>query len=77
MIAVSAQFTRTMPDGKREVRVIIVSDTVPLPLPTDGSQVEGLSEDTVFSPFSLLYVVNDAATKVFVTNESGVFVAQK
>jgi len=77
MIAVAAQPTRTMPDGRREVRVIIVSDTVPLPLPTNGSQVDGLSDDTVFAPFSLLYVVNDAATKVYVANESGVFVAQK
>ena len=61
---------------KRVVDVILISDTTPETLPTTGAGIPGLSEDCIFAPFSVLYVVEDAPTKIYVADESGHFVPQ-
>lgn len=76
MKAVEVKTVGVRTDGKRVVDVTIVSDTVPSPLPVDGSNVEGLTADCVFAPFSVLYIVGSAPNKVYIANESGVFVPQ-
>lgn len=76
MIAVSVTPVKTNSDGKRVVEAVILSDTIPSPLPTDGTNVTGLSENDVFAPFSILYIVHAAKIKLFIADESGVFVAQ-
>ena len=76
MKATSVKHVGTRPDGSRIVEVLIVSDETPDNLPTTGEGVEGLCNDDTFAPFSMLYVVGDAATKVFIANESGVFIPQ-
>ena len=64
-------------DGKRVVSVCIVADSTPATLPTTGAEVEGLTENDIFAPFSILYVVaTDAETKVYLADESGHFVPQ-
>lgn len=63
-------------DGKRIVDVLIVSDDTPSPLPTDGTNVDGLTSEHIFAPFSVLYVVGDADKKVYIANESGTFIPQ-
>lgn len=76
MTAVSVTPVKTNDDGKRVVEAVILSDTIPSPLPTNGTNVTGLSENDVFAPFSILYIVHAAKTKLFIADESGVFVAQ-
>lgn len=63
-------------DGSIPVRAIIVSDSTPAALPTNGADVVGMSANQVFAPFSMLYVVGDADAKVYIANEQGVFVPQ-
>ena len=63
-------------DGKQICDVFIIANTTPDPLPTNGKNVKGLSEDDVFAPMSILYVVEDAETKLYIANEAGQFVAQ-
>lgn len=76
MTAVSVNPVRTNDDGKRVVEAVILSDTIPSPLPTDGTNVTGLCENDVFAPFSVLYIVHAAKTKLFIADESGAFIAQ-
>jgi hypothetical protein len=54
----------------------ILSNTTPSPLPTTGKGITGMNENDVFAPFSILFVVADVGKKVYIANESGVFVAQ-
>lgn len=63
-------------NGHQVVDAFIVSDTTPLPLPMTGANVDGMSANDVFAPFSILYIVNDADTKLFIADESGAFIAQ-
>lgn len=76
MVAISVTPVRVRPDGKQEVQAFIVSDNAPTALPTSGEGVQGMNESHVFAPFSILYVVGEADTKLYITNESGEFVAQ-
>lgn len=55
---------------------ILVSDTTPAELPVNGKGIAGMSEEETFAPMSMLYVTGEAATKVYIANEIGVFVAQ-
>ena len=45
-------------------------------LPTTGKNVTGLLPKDVFAPFSVIYVVADVSDKMFIADESGVFIAQ-
>lgn len=77
MKAVSVEpVARRMTDGKTVVRALIVANKKPATLPETGEGVEGMNAEQVFAPFSILYVTEDADTKVYITNEFGVFVAQ-
>ena len=70
MYAVSRTPKGKTPDGKQIVDTFILADSDPSTLPTDGTDVEGLTADDVFAPFSILYALPD---KVYVANESGAF----
>lgn len=63
-------------DGKRIVEAFIVSDDTPSPLPIDGTNVDGLTSEHIFAPLSILYIVGDADKKVYIANESGIFIPQ-
>lgn len=63
-------------DRKEVVRTLIVASEEPATLPVDGTAVEGMNANQVFAPFSILYVTGDTENKVYITDESGVFVAQ-
>lgn len=63
-------------DGKTVVRALIVASGTPETLPTTGQGIEGMSVEQVFAPFSILYVTADTDEKVYITNESGMFVPQ-
>ena len=77
MIAVSTKPAGIRADGKKIVDALIVASTTPDALPTNGANVEHMNADEVFAPFSVLYVVDQsAATKVYIANESGLFIAQ-
>ncbi len=75
MVAVSVE-TVGKRAGKDMVQAVLVSDTTPSPLPTDGTNVVGMNENQVFAPMSLLYVTGEAEHKIFVTGENGTFVPQ-
>lgn len=76
MVAISVTPVCVRPDGKHEVQAFIVSDSVPTALPTSGKNVVGMNENDVFAPFSILYVVGEADNKIYIANESGVFIPQ-
>ncbi len=76
MKAVSVKPVGVNGAGKQVVDAFIVADTIPNPLPTTGAGIVGLGADCVFAPFSILYIVNSAATKLYIADESGQFVAQ-
>lgn len=57
-------------DGKQIVDTFILANSNPATLPTNGKDVEGLDENDVFAPFSMLYALPD---KVYVANENGAF----
>ena len=63
-------------DGKQMIEAIIISDNTPETLPVTGDGVGGMSASDCFAPFSIIYVVANVEPKVYVANESGVFVAQ-
>ena len=63
-------------DHKEVVRALIVASERPATLPESGADVAGMTDQQVFAPLSVLFVVGDSDEKVFVTDESGVFVAQ-
>ena len=76
MKAVSVKPVSVNGDGKQVVEALVISDTIPAALPTTGADVDGMSANDVFAPFSILYVVNSSATKIYIADESGAFVAQ-
>ena len=77
MKAVSVEpVARRTADGKTVVRALIVTSETPETLPTTGQDIEGMNAEQVFAPFSILYVTADTDEKVYITNESGVFVPQ-
>lgn len=77
MKAVSVEpVARRTADGKTVVRALIVASETPETLPTTWQDIEGMNAEQVFAPFSILYVTADTDEKVYITNESGVFVPQ-
>ena len=77
MKAISVEPMSVSADGNTvTVQATIVSNDTPSPLPTTGADVVGMSDNQVFAPFSLLYVVGDADVKVYIANELGVFIPQ-
>lgn len=58
----------------KQIRAFIVSDDTPNPLPTDGTNVDGMVASEVFAPFSIIYVVGNGT--VYIADESGEFVEQ-
>lgn len=76
MKVISYRNTGVFRDEKRVIDAVIVADNTPDELPTTGENVVGMSPDDVFAPMSVLYVVADVKTKVYIADESGVFVAQ-
>lgn len=77
MIAIEVKQAGRRADGKNAVRALIVSDGVPSPLPTTGAGITGLNDSDVFAPMSVIYVVSNVKPKVYISNESGVFVGQE
>ena len=60
-----------------QYRCVLASDSVPTTLPKDGGDVDGMNERQKFAPLSMLFVIDAVAeTKVYLADESGVFVAQ-
>lgn len=59
-----------------QYRCVLVSNSAPAALPVDGTNVDGMEAREKFAPLSLLFVVGEAAHKMYVADESGVFVAQ-
>ena len=76
MKAVSMEPFGMTADGKEIVTAVIVADDTPATLPVTGANVEGMNANQVFAPFSLLYVIANATTKVYLADEAGAFVAQ-
>ena len=78
MIAVEVkQMGTRKSDGRNMVQALIVADSTPSPLPSTGENIIGLGAGDVFAPLSVLYVVANVTPKVYIANESGVFVGQK
>lgn len=75
MYAVNVKVLQETED-KRIVQAFIITDTVPVELPTTGKDVTGLLPKDVFAPFSVIYVVADVSDKMFIADESGVFITQ-
>ncbi len=75
MTAVSVEYVGEK-NGKQVVQAVILSDSAPGVLPTTGENVIGMNQNQVFAPFSLLYVTGEADSKVYITNENGVFIPQ-
>ncbi len=66
-------------ESKRVMDCLILSDTVPDPLPTDGTNVDGMTKDEVFAPGSILYVggsIEEGSSRVYLAGETGEFAAQ-
>lgn len=58
---------------RRTVRAIIVADSPPNPLPTNGKGVEGLEPSDIFAPLSLLIVLDGTALTAYLADTSGTF----
>ena len=76
MYAVNVKVLHESNTGVRTVQAFLVSDNSPESLPTTGEGVTGLLPTDVFAPFSILYVLADVENKIYITNESGMFMAQ-
>lgn len=76
MYAVNVKVVQKLTDDTRIVRAFIVSSDTPDALPTTGENVTGLSSTDRFAPFSILYVTADVENKIYVTDETGTFIAQ-
>lgn len=77
MVAVNTQTFGMREDGKQIVQAVIIADETPAELPTTGDGIMGMSADDCFAPMSIIYVTDNVDTKVYIANESGVFVAQE
>ena len=73
MKAITAQQKGTTATGKRVMDVFLLSDSDPQTLPTTGAGIGGMTENDIFAPFSILFVL--AGPKTYIANESGVFTA--
>lgn len=63
---------KTVDSAKKDiVEAFIVSDETPAVLPTTGEIVGGMTEDEVFAPFSMIYVI--ANGDVYIAKEDGTF----
>lgn len=60
--------------GKRYVRVMIFSDSVPATMPTTGAGIEGLNGDDILYAGSKFYSVSNG--KLFILNSQGTWVEQ-
>lgn len=76
MWAVNAVKVGVKPDGMEIMQAIVLADEVPTPIPTTGENVTGMRANQCFAPFSLLYIAGEADSKVYVANETGVFIPQ-
>lgn len=74
MKLVSASINTYTDSGERVMDVVLVSDTTPATLPTNGDGIDGLNDTDLFAPLSVLFVV--ATGDVYLANESGTFVKQ-
>ncbi len=62
--------------SERKVRALMMSNTTPSIFPTTGASISGLGSDVTFAPMSVIFVLDeDAEHKIYVTNESGSWVA--
>ena len=73
MKAITATQKGTTASGKRIMDVLILADVDPATPPVDGTNVDGLTENDVFAPFSILYVNTG---KVYIAGEDGAFAPQ-
>ena len=71
MRAISVKEVGHTADGKRIVDAFILADADPDPVPVTGQNVTGLTENDIFAPFSMLFVLD--GPKTYVANESGRF----
>ncbi len=76
MKAISTKLVGYKDNGKRIMEALITSDETPDELPVTGRDVIGMSEDECFAPMSILYIIGNADVKVYIANESGMFIAQ-
>jgi hypothetical protein len=77
MVAVSTQTFGMREDGKQIIQAVIIADETPTELPITGDGIVGMSVDDCFAPMSIIYVTANVDTKIYIANESGVFVAQE
>lgn len=77
MTAIDTQYRSSNIDGTRNIWAFIISSTPVASLPTNGANVAGMTAKDKFAPFSIIYInQKDANPKIYVANESGVFIAQ-
>jgi len=76
MKAISTKCVGYKDNGKRIMEALITSDETPDELPVTGRDVIGMSEDECFAPMSIIYIIGNADVKVYIANESGMFIAQ-
>lgn len=76
MTAVSTRPIGKREDGKQIIEAVVIADETPAELPITGDGISGMSADDCFAPFSVLYIVGEAESKVYIANESGAFIAQ-
>lgn len=60
--------------GKRYVRVMIFSDSVPATMPTNGSGIDGLNGDDILCKGTKLYSLSNG--KLYMLNSQGTWVQQ-
>jgi hypothetical protein len=76
MVAVNTRAIGKRKDGKQLIEAVVIADETPTELPTTGEGISGMGADDCFAPFSVLYIVGDAENKVYIANESGIFIPQ-
>lgn len=76
MVAVTVNPVGINDADKQVVEALLVADTTPTTLPTTGAGIIGMNANQVFAPFSVLYVVHSAITKLYIADEGGAFIAQ-
>ena len=76
MKAVSVKPLYERRDGTRVVDAFIIANETPAALPTTGENIAGLRNTDTFAPFSMIFIVGNADTKLYIANEDGAFVGQ-
>lgn len=74
MKAINVEVVGKTSTGRRVVDAFILADEDPQTLPTSGAGIDGLMDDDLFAPFSIIYVL--AGSKIYIANESGAFTPQ-